>query len=179
MLVRPPPRLGTAGWGIEPAASGADKSATLSRMKPEPEPVDTSRLAELALKVIQRDKFPMLATADGDQPRLRPVSPVGNDGFTIFVASLRSSHKTGEIDSNAKVELCYLDEGHDQVRLTGVAEVVTDLSVRKKIWDSNPLLQQFLRTIDNPEFILYKVVPNRVRFMREWALDYHEVSPAT
>ena len=148
-------------------------------MKPEPEPVDTSRLAELALKVIQRDKFPMLATADGDQPRLRPVSPVGNDGFTIFVASLRSSHKTGEIDSNAKVELCYLDEGHDQVRLTGVAEVVTDLSVRKKIWDSNPLLQQFLRTIDNPEFILYKVVPNRVRFMREWALDYHEVPPAT
>ena len=148
-------------------------------MKPEPEPVDTGHLAELALKVIQRDKFPMLATTDGDQPRLRPVSPVGNDGFTIFVASLRSSHKTGEIDSNAKVELCYLDEGHDQVRLTGVAEVVTALSVRKKIWDSNPLLQQFLQTIDNPEFILYKVVPNRVRFMREWALDYHEVPPAT
>ncbi len=160
-----------------PAASGTGKSATLSRMKPEPEAVDANRLVELALKVIQRDKFPVLGTADGDQPRLRPVSPVGNDGFTIFVASLRSSHKTGEIDSNAKVELCYLDEGHDQVRLTGVAEVVTDSRVKKKIWDSNPLLQQFLQTIDNPEFILYKVVPNRVRFMREWALDYHEVPP--
>ena len=148
-------------------------------MKPEPEPIDTSRLVELALEVIQRDKFPMLATADGDQPRLRPVSPVGNDGFTIFVASLRSSHKTGEIDANAKVELCYLDEGHDQVRLTGVAEVVTDPSVRKNIWDSNPLLQQFLQPIDNTEFMLYKVVPNRVRFMREWALEYHEVPLAT
>ncbi len=144
-------------------------------MKPAPEPVDTSRLAELALEVIQRDKFPMLATADGDQPRLRPVSPVGNNGFTVFVASLRSSNKTGEIASNSRVELCYLDEGHDQVRLTGVAEVVTDFAVRKRMWDSNPLLQQFLKTIDNPEFILYKVVPNRVRFMREWALEYHEV----
>ena len=148
-------------------------------MKPEPEPLDTSRLVELALEVIQRDKFPMLATADGDQPRLRPVSPVGNDGFTIFVASLRSSHKTSEIASNSKVELCYLDEGHDQVRLTGVAEVVTDFALKKKIWDSNPLLQQFLQTIDNPEFILYKVVPNRVRFMREWALEYHQVPLAT
>ncbi len=144
-------------------------------MKPAPEPVDTSRLAELALEVIQRDKFPMLATADGNQPRLRPVSPVGNDGFTVFVASLRSSNKTDEIASNSRVELCYLDEGHDQVRLTGVAKVVKDFAVRKKIWDSNPLLQQFLKTIDNPEFILYKVVPNRVRFMREWALEYHEV----
>ena len=144
-------------------------------MKPAPEPVDTSRLVELALKVIERDKFPILATTDGDQPRLRPVSPVGIDGFTVFVASLRSSNKTGEIDANARVELCYLDEGHDQVRLSGVAEVVRDSAVRKRIWDSNPLLQQFLKAIDNPEFILYKVVPNRVRFMREWALEYHEV----
>ncbi len=151
------------------------RPVAVSRMKPAPEPVDTSRLAELALEVIQRDKFPMLATADGNQPRLRPVSPVGNDGFTVFVASLRSSNKTDEIASNSRVELCYLDEGHDQVRLTGVAKVVKDFAVRKKIWDSNPLLQQFLKTIDNPEFILYKVVPNRVRFMREWALEYHEV----
>ena len=68
---------------------------------------------------------------------------------------------------------------HDQVRITGVAEQVTDSQVLHGIWDTNPLLQQFLGTIDNPEFILYKVTPHRVRFMREWALEYHEVDIAS
>jgi hypothetical protein len=29
--------------------------------------------------------------------------------------------------------------------------------------------------MDNPELIIYRIEPSRVRFMREWALEYHEV----
>ena len=43
------------------------------------------------------------------------------------------------------------------------------------IWEKNPLLRQYLGTPDNPELVLYRLVPARVRFMREWALEYHEV----
>jgi hypothetical protein len=28
---------------------------------------------------------------------------------------------------------------------------------------------------DNPELIIYRIIPHRVRFMREWALNYHDV----
>lgn len=143
--------------------------------KPIPEPVDPARLVELARAVIAEDRFPCLATIDGDQPRLRPVSPVRTDGFIIYVANLRQYHKTGEIEANPKVELCYMDAGHNQVRLTGVAEVVTDREVLQQIWDENPLLRQYLQSIDNPQFILYRIVPRQVRYMREWALEYHEV----
>ena len=120
-------------------------------------------------------KFPMFASVDGDQPRLRPVSPVKTEEFTVFVASMRSSGKTEELERNRKVELCYLSEGHDQVRITGVAELVTEPRVRQEIWDENPLLRAYLKSIDNPEFMLYRVAPQRVRFMREWALEYQEV----
>src|SRR5207237_2736722 len=82
---------------------------------------------------------------------------------------------TAEIAANPKVELCYLDDRHDQVRITGVAEVVADRAVLQDIWDANPLLRQYLGSLDNPELIVYRVRPLRVRFMREWALDYHEV----
>ncbi len=143
--------------------------------KPLPAPVNPGELVELALAVIRADRFPILATMDGDQPRLRPVSPVRTDGFTVYVANLRSYHKTAEIAANPKVELCYLDERHDQVRLTGVAEVVTERALLQEIWDANPLLRQYLGSLDNPEFLLYRIRPTRVRFMREWALDYHEV----
>ena len=146
--------------------------------KPMPEPIDPAKLLELAQAVVRDDRFPYLASMDGDQPRLRPVSPVRTDGFTVYVANLRGYHKTAEIAANPKVELCYLDDRHDQVRITGVAEVVTERALLQEIWDANPLLRQYLGSLDNPQLIVYRVRPNCVRFMREWALDYHEVPPA-
>ncbi|MEK6260495.1 MAG: pyridoxamine 5'-phosphate oxidase family protein [Planctomycetota bacterium] len=143
--------------------------------RPVPEPIDPAQLPELARAVIAADRFPYLASMDGDQPRVRPVSPVRTDGFVVYVANLKMYHKTVEIAANPKVELCYLDEKHDQVRITGVAEVVSDRNVLQEIWDANPLLRQYLGSLDNPMLIVYRIVPHTVRFMREWALDYHEV----
>jgi len=144
--------------------------------KPDSAPIEPAKLLEMAKAVVQNDRFPYLATIDGDQPRLRPVSPVRTDGFSVYVANLRMYHKTVEIQANPKVELCYLDDHHDQVRITGVAEVVTDRAILQEIWDANPLLRQYLGSLDNPALIVYCVRPTRVRFMKEWALDYHEVS---
>ena len=143
--------------------------------KPQPKPLDPDQLVDLALGVIQSDRFPYLATMDDSQPRVRPVSPVRTDGFDVYVANLRSYHKTLEIESNPKVELCYLDSDHNQLRITGTAEIVTDLVLLQEIWDENALLRQFLGRIDNPQFVLYHIRPSRVRYMREWALEYHEV----
>ena len=142
---------------------------------PAPEPIDPEQLPQLAADCIAEAKFPMLASSDGDQPRLRPVSPVKVDGFTVYVANLKRYGKTAEIAANPKVELCYLSPRHDQVRITGVAEMLEDEGQAAEIWESNPLLRQYLGTPDNPELIIYRIAPQRVRFMREWALDYHEV----
>jgi general stress protein 26 len=143
--------------------------------RPTPEPIDPSHLADLALKVMRGARFPFLATIDGEQPRVRPVSPVRADGFTVYVANLRAYHKTAEIAANPRVELCYMDADHDQVRITGVAEVVADPALLGEIWAANPLLRGYLGSIDNPELVVYRVVPGRVRYMKEWALEYHEV----
>ena len=144
--------------------------------KPEPEKLSAEEARIEALRVVAEDHFPYLATLDADQPRLRPVSPVRTDGFTVYVANLKSYGKTAEIEANPKVELCYLDKGHDQVRITAVAEVLQEREALESIWNENPLLRQYLGSVDNPELIVYKMVPNRVRFMREWALEYHEVA---
>jgi general stress protein 26 len=143
--------------------------------KPTPKPLEPQEVRARALAVVGSDRFPQLATVDGNQPRLRPVSPVRTDGFTVYVANLRGYHKTAEIAANPRVELCYLDEHHDQVRITGIAEVVTDRPLLQAIWDANPLLRQYLGSLDNPELILYRIRPSRIRYMEEWALEYHEI----
>jgi len=143
--------------------------------RPASEPTNPAELPALAQTTMRAAKFPMLASIDGDQPRVRPVSPVRTDGFIVYIANLRMYHKTVEIAANANVELCYLDDAHNQVRITGVAGVLADRELLQSIWDANPLLRQYLGTIDNPALIVYRVQPSRVRYMKEWALEYHEV----
>ena len=143
--------------------------------KPQPVTIDPAQLPELAAEVIRKAKFPMLATMDGDQPRLRPVSPVRVDGFVIYIANLKAYQKTAQIEANPKVELCYMDGDHNQVRITGVAEVLQDRPLLEEIWRQNRLLEHYLGSIDNPQLIVYKVVPRRVTYMQEWALEYFEV----
>ncbi len=146
--------------------------------KPEPTPVDAAKLPELAAAVIAADRFPCLASIDGDHPRLRPVSPVRTDGFTVYVANLRQYHKTREIEANPNVELCYMDEHHNQVRLSGVAEILDDRALLGEIWEANPLMRHYLGSIDNPALIVYRIKPTRVRYMQEWALEYFDVPVA-
>lgn len=142
---------------------------------PHPKPIEAEQLPGLAQATMRAAKFPMLASMDGDQARLRPISPVKTDGFTVYLANLRMYHKTAEIAANPKVELCYLDPDHNQVRITGIAEIVTDPALLAEIWAANPLLRSYLGTPENPALVIYRIVPNRVRYMVEWALDYHVV----
>jgi len=143
--------------------------------KPQPAPIDLNDLPALAAAVMKSAKFPVLATMDADQPRVRPVSPVLTEGFTVYIANLASYAKTSQIAANPKVELCYMDSDHNQVRITGIADVVKDRNLLELFWKKNKLLEHYLGSIDNPELIVYSIIPSRVTYMQEWALKYYEV----
>ena len=68
-----------------------------------------------------------------------------------------------------------MDPHHNQVRIAGHAKVLTDRAELQAIWDANPLLRQYLGSIDNPALIVYKIEPEKVRYMQEWALEYYDV----
>jgi len=53
--------------------------------------------------------------------------------------------------------------------------VLTDAALLAEIWKTNPLLRQYLGSPDNPELIVYRIRPGRVRYMQEWALEYYDV----
>lgn len=142
---------------------------------PKHQPLDHAKVPEHAVAVLRADCVCFLATMDGDQARLRPISPVKTDGFTVYIVNLHSHNKTREIASNPKVELCFLDRHHRQVRITGVAEVVKDSTILQEVEGATTLLHAYLETIDRSQFILYRVRPTQVRYMQEWALEYSNV----
>ena len=142
---------------------------------PASKSIDIEKLPDIALECMDDAKFPVLATVGNNQPRVRPVSPVKTERFTVYVANLKKYGKTKEIEDNPRVELCYTAMNHDQVRITGLAEPLSDKDSIMEIWNSNALLRKFLVSPDNPELIIYRITPNHVRFMREWALEYYDV----
>ena len=143
--------------------------------KPLPKSFAPDEARMLALKVLADDPFPVMTTVDGDQPCARPVSPLRSDDFVVWIASLRNSSKTAEIEVNPKTELCYMTRDHDQVRITGMIHTITDEAVRFELWNQSPLLKQFIPDVNDPQFILYKVEPLQVRYMIEGALEYTQV----
>ncbi len=144
--------------------------------QPTPDPVDPKDVPQLATQVVKEDRFPVLASIDNTIPRVRPVSPVKTEGFTVWVANLKNYHKTVEIAANPNVELCYVNSSHDQVRITGLAHIETDASVIHDIWEANSLLRHYLGSPDNPQLIIYRIEPTQVKYMKEWALEYHHVT---
>jgi uncharacterized pyridoxamine 5'-phosphate oxidase family protein len=141
----------------------------------EHQPLDPTQVVEQALAVLRADRVCFLATLDGDQPRLRPISPVKTDGFTVYFVNLHSHNKTREIAHNPNVELCYLDQQNRQVRISGVAEVVTDSTLLQEIAGAKTLLHAYLEAFDRSHFVLYRVRPTLVRYMAGWAVDYQRV----
>jgi pyridoxamine 5'-phosphate oxidase len=79
-----------------------------------------------------------LATVDGDQARVRGVLMVSADESGFYYALLSPKQVCRQLRANPKVEVCYYNNppelgGARQMRVTGVAELVNDPALIKKV----------------------------------------------
>ena len=134
--------------------------------QPTDEQMSDAALIQVAKQVMEDAKFPFLATMDGEHPKVSLSLRSVWMGLWSH-CNLRMYQKTRQIEANPHVELCYMSTHHDQVRINAGREV-TDRATLQSIWDSHPLLRKYLGTLDNPEFILYRVVPQKC-CLKEWS----------
>lgn len=99
------------------------------------------------------NKYPAfhLATADGDQPRVRGMLlyKADENGFIFHTASTKDLYT--QIMKNPKAEMCF-SCGGTQIRVTGVLELVNDDALRAEIFahPSRKFLQAWIENgIDN------------------------------
>jgi len=137
-------------------------------------------------RIIEGCVFGDLATisADGRRPRVRPVCAFLEDDLTILVPSHTSTRKVAEVAANPEVEICFVDREHWQVRVEGVAEIVSDATVKKRLIETtlSPKLWRgfFPDGERDARFILYRIRPRSFEWMKEWELRYRrvELTPA-
>ena len=133
---------------------------------------------------IMRDNYlhANLATCDGDQPRVRIVSPVVEDDMSIWVTTRSTSRKVKQLRENPKICLAFVEppEGDKSVTVIGEALMIPDIEKKRRVWKLAPfdLYEHFPDGPDSDDFCLLKIMVNRIewREIGTGALKIHEPS---
>ncbi len=109
-----------------------------------------------------------LATAEGDQPRVRPVTLLDIEK-KFWIATGRRSAKARQMLRNPNVEFCLpLTEtcGTGYLRVAGVASVETDAETRKKIGAQIPFLSEYWSGPDDPNVALFRITRVEIEYLK-------------
>jgi general stress protein 26 len=121
---------------------------------------------EEVIDLIRDAGFGLLATAEGDQPRVRPMMPyLTDDNSQLLVALLGRSRTIAQIKKNPRVEICFVDRKMWYCRIVGLAKASTDSNKKQILWDNIPMLRQYFGGIDDPNFHLLEVDIKEVEAM--------------
>jgi general stress protein 26 len=112
--------------------------------------------------------FASLSTSDGDQPRVRTVSPIVEDDMSIWVTTRSTSRKVKQLRENPKICLAFVEppEGDKAATVIGEVLIIPDIEKRRRVWKLAPfdLYEHFPNGPDSDDFCLLKIIPKRI----EW-----------
>jgi len=113
-------------------------------------------------------QYVMLATTEGSQPRVRPVTLINFDK-TLWIGTGTNSAKVKQIRDNSNIEFCLQferDSGNGYVRVVGVANIVTDKKTKARLADHIDFFNNHWEGIDDPTYTLIQITPVEIEYRR-------------
>ena len=120
---------------------------------------------EEVIDLIRDAGFCLLATAEDNQPRVRPMMPYLTDDNQLLLALLRRSRTIQHVKTNPKVELCFVDRKMWYCRISGTATISDDMVKKEILWNNIPMLKQYFGGIEDSNFVLALIDINEVEAM--------------
>jgi general stress protein 26 len=108
-----------------------------------------------------------LATMEGDQPRVRPVTLINFDG-KFWVTTDMWSEKVKQIQKNPRVEFSFVFKKGDRdccVRVTGLAKIIEDKLVKTELARHCDFFNKHWESIDDPNYALLEIFPSEATFV--------------
>lgn len=131
------------------------------------EKVDVEGLKREVWSLFGELQHVFLATVEGDQPRLRPVTLI-RFGDRLFFATGAGDAKTAQIESNQKVEFCLLlekGESKGTLRAECLAKAVTDIGVKSEVYNKVAFMKEFWSSPEDKRFVLFELTPKGFEYM--------------
>jgi len=120
---------------------------------------------EEVIDLIRDAGFCLLATAEDNQPRVRPMMPYLTDDNQLLLALLGRSRTIQHVKNNPKVELCFVDRKMWYCRISGTATISEDMEKKEILWNNIPMLKQYFGGTEDSNFILALIDINEVEAM--------------
>jgi uncharacterized pyridoxamine 5'-phosphate oxidase family protein len=127
-------------------------------------------IPETLLSKLTEQQVVYLATVDGDQPKVRPVTLIYKDNRFYVITGARggvNANKLAQIHENPKVEYYLTLKGEDGdgfIRGEASASIVDNQNTRTMIYNAIGWAKNFFPTVDHPDYVLLE--------LRHHALSY-------
>jgi general stress protein 26 len=131
------------------------------------------------VKSFAEQQYVFLATMEGDQPRVRPVTLI-NLWNRMFVATGFDDAKTRQIRHNRNVELCFLTEKGERkgsIRAVCHASVVEDKETKAAVFEKISFIGEFFKTAEDPAYALIEFQPTLFEYMRPGSIEAVKLRP--
>lgn len=128
-------------------------------------------LEKKAASLLDACKVVTISSVDAQgYPRPCVVVKIKNEGFgTVWFATGADSRKTAHFKQNPKAGLLYYTE-ENSVTLTGIAEIITDTSIKNELW-SDWMLAHFPGGAADPNYCLLKFTAAEATFFIDRAFE--------
>lgn len=131
---------------------------------------------EKVLQIIATAPVGFVATIDGTTPKVRPMAIQVVWDNKLYASTFRNSRKMEQIGKNPRTEIAWVDKDMRQVRISGTISVCQDKSLKKKFFDKNPTLKNYFKGVDDPNYTLLEIKPERVEWMDINSKKYEEIA---
>ena len=116
-----------------------------------------------------------LATTDGEKVGVRPMGGWAWIGSELWCASGSSSDKIAHLRKVPYASYCFASPEGKHVRIAGPCTVSTENGDKRSLYDANPILRNFVQDPASPEYVVIRLRPEAIRFMRSMDMTYSEI----
>lgn len=126
-------------------------------------------------QIVEDAPYGALATLDGKQPRVRPMAWLMLEDGRFWSSTYRSSGKVAEMESDALVEICFVNSKKVHARITGRVSLAGGPDKKEELLRRNPKVGRHFSGGDDEKFVHIEVVPTRMEWTEPGFGPYHVV----
>ena len=125
---------------------------------------------EDCLEYLQRNPNGFLATVEGDQPHVRPMTLWLADETGFYFCTSRMKPLMSQLETHPIIEIAFHEPGTPPdigtiLRIAGKIEIVDDMDNRRILYETMPWLKQMgSGTPDSPSIVVFKIARGRFNF---------------
>lgn len=121
---------------------------------------------ELALKILNDSMIGTMSTVQSNKPHSRYMT-FFNDGFTIYTATSKKTHKVEEVQQNPNTHILLGYEGKGFgdafLEIEGTVEESQEETMKEKVWNKH--LKGWFTGPEDPDLLILKITPSQIRVM--------------